>query len=311
MIDEAIRIDPGNPFLYIARALGYARLGESAKLRDDVNSARRLAPQGWIMPDWMLGLDELFSHRDLDQARFYMDSILKTDPDNWYVNSFAGVFAYMQKDYEAAQGYIDIALANNPQAVYPYPIAVALAQRNGDFIRVQHLIDEVLERFPDPRFAEKAVASTLSEEAAEDIPWLPFLSLFGNFALQQWNDVIADSEEAIARGLDDMPEIYLLQGIAYCSLGDYEAAEASFTAGIEVDPDLIILYMIRADVRNKQGKLLAAGQDTAQILRSEQADLYAPLIEAVMGGENIGCETLFDIDFEALLGAEATPEADE
>ena len=105
---------------------------------------------------------------------------------------------------------------------------------------------------------------------------------FGSMTISRWNEVIAETDAVVARG-ETLPEIYFMRGFAYCNLKDYPAAEAAYSKGIELDPDYPLLYLLRAEVRQKQGNLLGAGADTLAVANSPQGAMFAPLIALAIG----------------------------
>ncbi|MBC7871738.1 MAG: hypothetical protein H7Y09_12920, partial [Chitinophagaceae bacterium] len=134
---------------------------------------------------------------------------------------------------------------------------------------------------------------------------------FGAATLRQWRQVINAVEAGTTLDNDFydvyLPDVFLLEGIAYCNLGDYAAAEASYTRLIDHAPDYIMAYALRGESRREQGNLIGATQDGLTVTQSDQATLYAPYISAFLSGE-INCTNFLDVDLSAFIN-EATPEA--
>jgi tetratricopeptide (TPR) repeat protein len=138
--------------------------------------------------------------------------------------------------------------------------------------------------------------------------------MFNNFALEQWNDVVDDTNQALELGVDTVPDVYLFQGMAQCVLGNYAEAEDILTQGIELDPDYLMFYLLRAETRRQQGflRLADAGADTGRLLSSDQSHIYAPIIERMLDPENqLGCADFMDLDFSGPTEVESTQEAGE
>ena len=305
-LNDAIDLDP-NAFLYIARALAYAKLGEIEASRQDVQTALQLSPgENWISPYMMLANDAIYFQNDLASAIPYMDEILSYVEDDWFYWGYRGTLNYLTGNNEAAASDIERSLALEPQSNFPYIPAIALALQDADFIQVQGLFEEVLEKFPDPRFIERILLVTYNEDVAESI-LSRYVSAFGNFSLKRWQAVVNDSQAIMDSGVHLGSDAYFLQGFAYCNLGDNAAAEVAYTAGIEVDPDLMVFYFLRAEVRRNQNNIIGAGQDAATIFGSEQAGVYQPLLTASLDGD-LSCRNFLDTDLAAIYGIEAATE---
>ena len=39
-------------------------------------------------------------------------------------------------------------------------------------------------------------------------------------------------------------EMYLLKGLSYCNMDEYQKAEEAYSAGLEVDPSFTVLYFL-------------------------------------------------------------------
>jgi serine/threonine protein kinase/tetratricopeptide (TPR) repeat protein len=307
-LDDAIGND-SNALLYMARALGYARLGNYEASRQDTATAQRLSPDPtWVSPQLMQANDLIYFQNDLAGAIPYLSTILENEAvhDDWFYWAYRGVLYYFTGNYEAAASDVERALALDPQANFAYLSALGLALRDADFETAQNLFNEVLDKFPDPNLLQRILLVTYNPEAA-DTMLVRYVSAFGNFTLKRWQAAIADGDAILALGFA-RGELYFLRGFAYCNLGDDAAAEAEYTAGIELDSSFTLLYFVRADVRRRQGNLIGAAQDIAAVLASPQSEQYRALINASTEGE-VSCRTFLDMDLDALRNAEATPES--
>jgi tetratricopeptide (TPR) repeat protein len=128
---------------------------------------------------------------------------------------------------------------------------------------------------------------------------------FGNVTLRRWEDVLADTQLIVDQNIQ-MGDPYFLRGIAFCNLGRYEEAEDAYTQAIDLDDSLGLAYLLRAEVRRKQGDLLGAGSDIAAGLAyPELARLGSAL--TVENMDAFDCTTFMDTDIAEVLGtAEAT-----
>jgi serine/threonine protein kinase/tetratricopeptide (TPR) repeat protein len=307
-IDEAINLEPSG-FLYIARALAYARLDDIEASRDDTQTALQLAPDSrWITPQLMEANDFIYFRNDFEGAIPYLSTILENEAthDDWFYWAYRGVLYYFTDNHKAAASDLQRALALDPQANFAYLAVIGLALRDADFETAQNLFNEVLDKFPDPNFMQRILLVAYNPDAADTV-LVRYVSAFGNFTLKRWQAAITDSDAILALGFA-RGELYFLRGFAYCNLGDDAAAEAEYTAGIELDSSFTLLYFVRAEVRRRQGNLIGAAQDVATVLASPQGEQYRALITASTDSE-MSCRTFLDTDFATLSSAEATPES--
>lgn len=309
-LDDAIRTNGGNSLLYISRALGYMRLGELGNARDDVLSARILAPDNWVSPDFMTASDFVYYQLDLEGALPHVTAAIEIEPDDWFIRSFRGTIHYLLQDFEVARPDIEQSLVNDPRANFPYMPAAAIALRDADFVTALSILDEVQTKFPDPRFTERIILVIFSEEATQT-PIVPLVSAFGNLTLGRWNAMITNTDEVIASGFEH-PDTYFLRGFAQCNLEDYEAAEESFSRAIELDPDYYYLYLLRAEslARQTPPRLLDALADIRIVIESPQSDRFAPFTSRGIGViDEAGCKNLMELDLvEFGITAESSDE---
>jgi Flp pilus assembly protein TadD len=103
-------------------------------------------------------------------------------------------------------------------------------------------------------------------------------------ATQQWPQGLLDVEEAMAFN-DQIPDVYWLQGFAYCNLDDEATAEAAYTTAVELDPTFVLPYLNRAGLRLHQGDTEGAEADFQAIADSELSAEFAPVIPFVRSGQ--------------------------
>ena len=164
-----------------------------------------------------------------------------------------------------------------------------LALRDGRIDAAKDLINTVLKRYPDPTIGNRTLAGLFGEQ----VPNLfgPTFAAFGNLVLGQYNAVLRDTEAALLVN-DRLPDLYFMQGYAHCNLQNYPAAEAAYTRAIELDPSFTVLYLLRAEARQKQGDLFGAQADIATVQQSNQQTQFAPLVTQALTGQ-LSCKTFF------------------
>jgi tetratricopeptide (TPR) repeat protein len=160
--------------------------------------------------------------------------------------------------------------------------------------------------FPDPSFMARLVSATFGERAVD--PQSVFVSAFTNLVLGRYEDTLEDTKA----GIIYMPEaidLYIMQGYAYCGMGQYAAAEGSYNQALELDPEYTLAYLLRAEVRHKQRDWVAASRDVRQVRDSRFGAAFEPLAEAMQRGE-LGCGNFFSPD-NPILQISANPAATE
>jgi len=169
--------------------------------------------------------------------------------------------------------------------------------REGQIEAASDLIDIARGNFANPEFGLFLLESSYGATATNN-PLTRSLDAFGYLLLAQWSNLLEATQAAIV--IDpSFYDLYLLEGLAYCNLGEYEAAEASYTTLIEVEPDYAIGYALRADVRLQQGDTLGALADGGLLLISEQAEAFLPFTDAIQAGA-INCTNLLTVDLDAM-----------
>ena len=104
---------------------------------------------------------------------------------------------------------------------------------------------------------------------------------------------------------DDFTDLYLMQGFAYCALNNYQAAEASYTRSLEIEPGFVLAHLLRSEVRMKRKNFDGAAQDVAAIRASAEFPTFEPLVRAMQSG-TLGCGNFFNPD-NTLFQATPTP----
>lgn len=276
-IDEvgaAITLDPGNPILYVSRQLAHLRVGSFTAASQDARSAARVSPEAWVMPEYA---DGLIAHveQDYDGAIQAYTDIIEERPEDWFPYNMRGWYHYLKRDYEAAVADYEQAIALKPNSNFPYIVAALIAMRQGRMSDARAHFDTIVRDFPDPNFGNRVVKAIFGDRENDLIG--PLFSATGNLILEQYDQLLGDIQHAIQVD-DQMPDLYALEGYAYCNLGDYEQAEASYTKAIELEPDNPFGYVLRADPRLKQFNLLGANDD---------ANRARQLIEATGTGKEL------------------------
>lgn len=317
IIDNAIGTQR-NPILLIARSLAYQRLNQIREANDDITLAETRADQlgieGWITPKMsrVANLLLLEDAPDFEQAKDLLDDINEMAPDNWFAHTYRGAIAYLERDYDRAKIETERAIANNPSINYPYGTAAGIALRRLDFVALDNAL-AAASRFDDADIAEAVVRATYGGDAANNA-LIQVISAFAPFIIGDWNTTIENTQYALGVGITDVSDIHFLRGVALCAMGDlendenaknnwYADAEAAFTAGVELEDDFTLIYLLRAYVRQQQGKLLPVLEDTGRIAQDENFGSLSRLYQEALVG-NIDCARFTSIDFSQYAPSE-------
>lgn len=302
---KAIRLDANDPMPYAIRALGYQHLGDQANAQVDIRTAERLGGRDWI-PALMLRItDTLFINPNYPAAIGHLDRFIAQRPEHWWAISLRGMAHYMLGDYVAAETDMQASIAMSPEASYPYSFVIAIQLRRGDLVGAQNLLRQVLENFPDPTFTANILLVTLSPTSADNF-FVTLNAAFGHVILQRWQDVLNDTQASAEAALP-MVDIYFLRGFAYCNLDQHEAAEAAYTRALEIDDSFSLLYLMRADIRQKRQDLIGAATDLTTAMSRPELQWLQPTFTLDKLGD-IDCKSFLETDFVSLKGtSEATP----
>lgn len=289
-LDAALRIQPRNPILHHLRAAALDRLGNSSEAEQSVNSALLFSDNRWVIP--FVNLANIYVSRgDVANAIVQMDSAVTLRPDDWLLYAMRGSFHYLAGNYGEAEADFQSSIARDPKANFPYVLSMNIAIREGRIQDVTALMDEVLLKFPDPTYGNRIILTAGNDPEYGGFYAL-LLSAFANLAIRQYDAVIRDIEAALEVN-DAMAELYLFQGVAHCVNGDFDAAEAAYSLGIELDSDLTILYLLRADIRRRNDNAVGAFQDFQAAQETPAWENFAALVSDPANA-NLGCESFFE-----------------
>ncbi|MBZ0282535.1 MAG: protein kinase [Anaerolineae bacterium] len=293
-MDAAIRLDPSNPILYGLRAAVRARTGRFLDMRRDADSMERLSPPDALFPEY-LRATEPFITGELATAIQQYDAIIDQRPDDWFPYNMRAWLRYQQGDYEAAKADYALSIEREPNMNWPYIVSALIALREGRMSDARGYLDVILQQFPDPDFAQRTIRALLGDQADTNVVG-PMFSSVGNFILKQYDQMLVNVQAALVIE-PDMTDLYSLQGFAHCSLGQYAEGEAAYTLGIEREPDIALLYVLRGDVRIKQGNLVGALEDANHarqlIGESGQGEELLAYIDAGIL-QQVGCQNFFE-----------------
>ncbi|MDX2077670.1 MAG: protein kinase [bacterium] len=298
-INEAISLSSGLDALYSARALTYIRLGQFDSMLQDIGTVQSLGNEAYLGDDMLLAQYYFWFGQDPDlkETQRLLEKITTAINDNWWSSTMLGMVYWQQGDLEKARTTLEYAITLSPDANYPHVILISIYMRQGELVKAQEMVRFVRQNSPNATIANRIMNSTFDMDGVE----LTYATeVFGYFVLEQWSSVLDVMEKA--NFSDSFADVYLLAGLAHCNLRDYEQAEASYTRLLEIYPNYLLGYLLRAEVRLKQEKAAEALADIGVIIQSDLSQTFAPLITGAQNG-TISCETILDIDFSNFEGA--------
>ncbi|MCL4877240.1 MAG: protein kinase [Anaerolineae bacterium] len=285
-----LRIDGSNPVLYLQRGNILANVGRYTEAERDFNSALRLTNEQWAIAYVLLANNAVLLDNIQAAIARYTQAI-EIEPNDWFPYSARGSFYYLEGDYANARADLEQSIGIGANSAIPYITSNMLAIREGRINDSIALLNTVLTDFPDPTLTVRLSSLLPGGESTNNRYFTVSTSAFSNMVLGQYEAAIENADEALAIR-DDIADLYMLKGVAYCILGEYEEAEAVYSQGIEREPDFTMLYLLRAEVRNKQGNLAGSLEDF-QV--AQQSDIW-PNVEAILAESDagaLGCASFF------------------
>jgi tetratricopeptide (TPR) repeat protein len=119
------------------------------------------------------------------------------------------------------------------------------------------------------------------------------VAAIGHLSFGQY-DVSAQEADTVLTVVPNYAEMYLLKGLSYCNIDDYQKAEEAYSMGLKVDPSFAMLYFLRAEVRSKLGDGNGAAEDLSVVGQSDISENLKPYIEAAGSGQ-FSCKDMTSI----------------
>ncbi len=291
-LDAALRSDPENPIVYHLRGAAIDRLGKTSEALQNVDTALLLSNNQWDIP-YLNRANLLSSNGDITGAIAHLDKARALQPDEWLYPAISGSYSYLDSDFDNARTDLEAAIALDPKANFPYALLMNLEIQAGNIAEVQSLLTLILQKFPDPSYGNRIILTAGNQPDYGGYYGLT-LSAFNHLVLRQYDASLRDIQAALEIR-PESPDLYLFEGVIYCSLGDLESAEQAYTDGLDLNEDMTVLYLLRADVRNRLKKTADALQDFAAARETSAWENFEPVVmEAMAGGAGLGCESFFE-----------------
>ena len=191
---------------------------------------------------------------------------------------FRGFCYQLKRNYPAARADLENAVRLGPEASYPYLSLIILDLREGQLKEAKLSLAVVQQQFKDPDLATRQMRAFFAAEGEQNLFSL-MTSSAGNLALgnfpsvekytQSALELLAQagnanaSPEAMAQAGGMIADLNVQRGLAQCNSRKYADAEQSYSDRIAADPSFTLLYLLRAEVRLRQGNQPGAAEDMA------------------------------------------------
>lgn len=277
-----IDMDATNPLLYAFRALVYQELGNFPLGRQDVDTAIRLAPKDWVIPYYVRG-DESLITNDLPGGIEAYTQVIEKRPDDWLPYNMRGYLFFLAHKYEEARADIEKSISLGPEAEWPYMWGTLIALRQGRLDDVSTNMGNLMSsQSKNPVFTLRLMTALYGEDNAKLLGYTT--AAIGHLSFGQF-DVSAQDADAVLSVAPNYAEMYLLKGLSYCNIDEYQKAEEAYSTGLEVDPSFSMLNFLRAEVRGKLGDMNGATEDLSVVGQSDISENLKPYIEAAQSGQ--------------------------
>ena len=281
-ITQAIELDAANPLLYVFRSLVYQGMGNFPLGRQDSDTAVRLAPDDWIVPYYMRGNESLITG-DVSSGIDAYTRVIKERPDEWHPYNQRGYLYFLAQKYEEARADIDKSIALGPEAEWPYIWGTLIALRQGRLNDVPtYMMGIMNNQSKNPVFVQRLMTTVFGEDNGKLLGYS--MAAIGHLAFGQF-DVSAQEADIVLAVVPNYAEMYMIKGLSYCNIDEYQKAEEAYSAGLKVDPSFTVLHFLRAEVRVKLGNTNGAAQDLSVVGQSDISENLKPYIEAAGSGQ--------------------------
>lgn len=219
---------------------------------------------------------------------------------------FRGFCYQFKRNYPAARADLENAVRLGPEASYPYLSLIILDLREGQLKEAKLSLAVVQQQFKDPDLATRQMRAFFAAEGKQNLFSL-MTSSAGNLALgnfpsvekytQSALELLAQagnanaSPEAMAQAGGMIADLNVQRGLAQCNSRKYADAEQSYSDRIAADPSFTLLYLLRAEVRLRQGNQPGAAEDMAAAQQNAPSPYFADVLRDAQAGQ-FGCEAM-------------------
>jgi tetratricopeptide (TPR) repeat protein len=291
-LNAGLTDDPDNLILLIYRGTSYQRLGNIDRALQDARTVLSRLPT-WTSANYLIAVFEA-TRGNIPDARAAMSAVAEARPNDWFPLSYRAGLSYLAGDLATARADADAAIGLGPATSQPYTTAIIIALREGRVGDARALSSEVRRRFSAQRgYDNSFYQGTFGGENAISLATATFDQLVAG--------QLADAIALASRGIEiaattSFPptissDLLFMRGMAQCVAADDAGAAESYGAALGLTPEFALLYLLRADARQRLGDIAGALEDVGAATTGPQAELLGPLLAAPAGGQ-LTCKSL-------------------
>ena len=258
-LDRAIALDPENSVAFVVRAETHQVAGRLDKAAADVGRAVELQPKNTVA--WLLQADVLQLTGKTEEALASADRAVEIEPENaqaWVVHARTQQ-ALGRTD--AALWDLDRAVSLAPDDVGMLALRANMHVRAGDLARAREDLESAVARSAEFSTGEagEILAAIAPGEVDRRMAMAASLSgIDGREAARQFR-AYRDGPDAVKRVLE--ADLATIEALIHMQAGDVEAAFASSSHAIELDPERSLAWGMRAQLALTLGRLDEALDD--------------------------------------------------
>lgn len=264
MVDRAVASDPASVDAWLMKGDLERSLNGLDAAKAAYRKALELAP-GNVAANFNMASASLAAGH-VDEAKTFVDSLLKSDPRNPLGHYLQGLLRFRQKDFEGAKAEVRQVLAKLPDYLPAKALSAAITHYLGSGEQAERQLEAVLKQYPRSVYLRKLLAETLLNErkVAKALKTLDplikatpsdagVLALIGNAYYQLGDGAQAQHyfEEA-ARRRPDTPQLRAGLGMARLAAGDTARALADLEAAVASGYDEADMLLVTSLVAVKQ-----------------------------------------------------------
>lgn len=216
VLGEFIKSNPDHPEAIALRAGFNIRLGKNDLAQEDIDRALELDPELALGYAVRAYLNSVIGGKD-GEVQADLEKSLQLDSKIALVYALRGDAALKSGDFVSAQADYQRALELEPYYVSPQIYL-------GDAYLYQNKFNEAIQEYD-------AALSLVSEDSH-----IYYQRGLAKLNLQIYEGAIADLTSAIEKDNTQFPGSYVLRGIAYSAIGQYDKALADYEKAIEINP---------------------------------------------------------------------------
>lgn len=197
---------------------------------------------------------------------------------DWFPYNQRGYLYFRAQRYDEARADIEKSIALQPETEWPYMWGMLIALRQGRLEDASTYMTDILNNpAKNPTFIEYLMTSIFGGQNATLLG--TSMKTIEQFMFGQF-DVSIQEADTVLRAEPSYAEMYLIKGLSYCNLDEYQKAEEAYSAGLAVDSSFTLLNFLRAEMRYKLGNETGVMEDFAVVQNSDISGNLNPYLQA-------------------------------